>query len=93
MKQISNFINESNELKGSSFEAYIYENAEWNKWLKLINKEDFGKDILIGNYESYPNLMLVYKSNNSKKMMEHIASYNKKTQTLYCDDIKLFGNI
>ena len=37
--------------------------------------------------------MLVYKSNNSKKMMEHIASYNKKTQTLYCDDIKLFGNI
>ena len=51
MKQISNFINESNELKGSSFEAYRYENAEWNKWLKLINKEDFGKDILIGNYD------------------------------------------
>lgn len=89
MKQIIDFINESN---GSSFEAYRYENTEWNKWLELVKKEDFGKDILIGNYDSDPNLMLVYKANHSKKTMEHIASYNKKTQTLYCDDIKLFGN-
>lgn len=91
MKDIVTKINESNQ--GSSFEPYRYEKADWEEWLKLIKKEKFGKDIFIGNYDSDPELKLVYKINNAKKTMDHIASYNVKTQTLYCDDINLFGNV
>ena len=34
----------------------------------------------------------IYIPNNKDKMMDHIATYNKKIGVLFCNDIKLFGH-
>lgn len=91
MRQINEYINHKEG--GSSFENEVkYSKSDWEKWLKLVNKEEFGKDLMVGNYESEPELILVYKANHDKKMMDHIATYNTKKEILWCDDINLFGN-
>ena len=90
MKDILSKLNESihNESKGSAFENEVkYSKSDWEKW-----KKDSIKDLFVGNYENEPDLELVYIPNHKTRMMDHIATYNKKTETLFCDDINLFGN-
>lgn len=85
MKDIILKINESS---GSSFSEQIkYSKSDWEKW-----KKETKEDVFVGNYENDPNLELVYIPNDKDKTMNHIASYNKKTEILFCDDIKLFGH-
>lgn len=84
MKDIVSKINES----GSSFSEQVkYLKSDWEKW-----KKETKEDVFIGNYENEPDLELVYIPNNKDKMMDHIATYNKKTGVLFCNDIKLFGH-
>lgn len=91
MQQINEYI--KYEGGGSSFENEVkYSNSDWKKWLQLIKKEEYGKDILIGNYDDNPELTLVYKNNDKEKMMDHIASYDNKKEILYTNDINLFGH-
>ena len=89
MKQINEYINQSvNEFSGNAFSEKVkYTKSDWDKW-----KKETKEDVLVGNYESDPDLEVVYVPNHKDKMMEHIGKYNKKTQTLYCDDIKIFGH-
>lgn len=92
MKQLSKYIAESDNTghakNGSSFSEEVkYSKSDWEKW-----KKETKEDVLIGNYESEPNLELVYIPNHKGKTVDHIATYNTKTETLFCDDIKLFGN-
>lgn len=90
MKNLNQYINEQSE---SQFKEKVkYTSFDWDKWLKLIDKEEWGKDLMIGNYESQPDLTLVYKADHMKKTMEHIATYDTKRQILMTDDIHLFGN-
>ena len=91
MRQINEYINYKEG--GSSFENEVkYSKSDWEKWLKLVDKEEYGKDLMIGNYESQPELTLVYRVNHDKKMMDHIATYDTKKEVLWCDDINIFGN-
>jgi hypothetical protein len=91
MKQINEYI--SNKDGGSKFENEVkYSLKDWEKWLKLVEKEDFGKDLYIGNYDDDPDITLVFRTNDKDKHMDHIATYNHKKSILYCDDINLFGN-
>ena len=84
MKDIVSKINES----GSSFSEQVkYSKSDWEKW-----KKETKEDVFIGNYENEPDLELVYIPNNKDKMMDHIATYNKKTGVLFYNDIKLFGH-
>ena len=84
MKDIVSKINES----GSSFSEQVkYSKSDWEKW-----KKETKEDVFIGNYENEPDLELVYIPNSKYKMMDHIATYNKKTGVLFCNDIKLFGH-
>lgn len=95
MKRLNEYINETTKQEGggSKFDHEVkYSKSDWDKWLKLVDKEEYGKDLMIGNYESQPELTLVYRANHEKKMMDHIASYNTKKEILYTDDINLFGN-
>ncbi len=92
MKDIVSKLNESGNAghvkNGSSFSDEIkYSKSDWEKW-----KKETKEDVLIGNYESEPNLELVYIPNHKGKTMDHIATYNKQAQILFCDDIHLFGN-
>ena len=92
MKNIDEFINESGNAghvkNGSSFSNEVkYSKSDWEKW-----KKETKEDILIGNYDDNPNLELAYIPNHKDKTMQHIATYNKKTGILWCDDIKLFGH-
>ena len=92
MKDIISKINESGNAghvkNGSSFSEQVkYSKSDWEKW-----KNETKEDVLIGNYESEPNLELVYIPNHKDKIMNHIATYNKQAQILFCDDIKLFGH-
>ena len=93
MKDIITKINESGNAghtkNGSSFSEEVkYSKSDWEKW-----KKETKEDVFIGNYESEPNLELVYIPNHKEKTMDHIATYNKTAQILFCDDIKLFGHI
>ena len=93
MKDIISKINESGNAghvkNGSSFSEEVnYSKSDWEKW-----KKETKEDVLIGNYESEPNLELVYIPNHKEKTMNHIATYNTKTGILFCDDIKIFGHI
>lgn len=73
---------------GSSFSEEVkYSKADWEKW-----KKETKEDILVGNYESEPTLELVYIPNHKNKTMDHIATYNKSAEILFCNDIKLFGH-
>ena len=86
MKDIITKINESGN--GSSFSEEVkYSKSDWEKW-----KKETKEDVLIGNYEREPNLELVYIPNHKEKTMDHIGTYNKTAQILFCDDIKLFGH-
>lgn len=92
MKNIVEKIYESGNAghvkNGSSFSEEVkYSKSDWEKW-----KEETKKDILVGNYESEPTLELVYIPNHKNKTMEHIATYNKSAEILFCDDIKIFGH-
>lgn len=87
MKNLITYINESNKNDSSFSEEVKYSKADWEKWKKETNE-----DVFIGNYESEPNLELVYMPNHKDKTMNHIATYNKSSEILFCDDIKLFGN-
>ena len=92
MKDIVTKINEASDAghvkNGSSFSDEVkYSKSDWEKW-----KKETKEDVLIGNYESEPNLELVYIPNHKGKTMDHIATYNKTAQILFCDDIKLFGH-
>ena len=93
MKSLIDKISESGNAghvkNGSSFSEEVkYSKSDWEKW-----KKETKEDVLIGNYESEPNLELVYIPNHKEKTMDHIATYNKTAQILFCDDIKLFGHI
>jgi len=103
MKSISEFINESKPYsidythrtmptQGNFKEKVKYSKSDWDKWIKLMEKEEWGKDILIGNYESSPELTVVYRVNNKNHTMDHIASFDNNKEILYCDDINIFGN-
>lgn len=89
MKTLQEFISEANNhFSGSSFSQEAkYSKADWEKWKKATKD-----DVFIGNYESDPDLEVVYISDHGNKMMKHIATYNTKTQVLWCDDIHFFGN-
>ena len=92
MKSLIDKISESGNAghvkNGSSFSEEVkYSKSDWEKW-----KKETKEDVLIGNYESEPNLELVYIPNHKEKTMDHIATYNKTAQILFCDDIKLFGH-
>lgn len=87
MKNLITYINESNKNDSSFSEEVKYSKADWEKWKKETNE-----DVFIGNYENEPNLELVYMPNHKDKTMNHIATYNKSSEILFCDDIKLFGN-
>ena len=92
MKDIQSFIYESGNAghaqNGSSFKEKVkYSLSDWEKW-----KKETEEDVLIGNYENEPNLELVYIPNHKDKIMDHIGTYNKSAQVLFCDDIKIFGH-
>lgn len=87
MKDIVSKINEYKEDNGSFGYEVKYSKSDWEKW-----KKETKEDIFIGNYDDNPNLELIYIPNHKDKTMKHIATYNKKTEILWCDDIKLFGN-
>ena len=92
MKDIVSKLNESSNAghvkNGSSFSEEVkYSKSDWEKW-----KKETKEDVFIGNYESEPNLELVYIPNHKEKTMDHIATYNKTAQILFCNDINLFGN-
>ena len=90
MKKLNQYINEyKNEPGGgSSFENEVkYSNSDWEKW-----KKETKEDIFVGNYDNDTNLELAYIPNHKDKTMVHIATYNKKKEILWCDDIHLFVN-
>ena len=87
MKDIVSKINEYKEDRGSFGYEVKYSKSDWEKW-----KKETKEDVFIGNYENEPDLELVYIPNHKDKMMDHIATYNKKTGVLFCNDIKLFGH-
>ena len=105
MKQINEYISQSQNYTqktspylGKFKHEVKYSKADWDKWVKLVEKEKWGNDILIGSYDSAPELSVVYRAEHNKKIMgqkgfmDHIASYNSDKEILYCDDIKLFGH-
>lgn len=87
MKDIVTKINEYKEDNGSFGYELKYSKSDWEKW-----KNETKEDIFVGNYDDDPNLELAYIPNHKDKTMNHIATYNKKTGILFCDDIKLFGH-
>jgi len=60
--------------------------SNWESW-----KNDTKEDIMIGNFDSMPNIELVYIPNHINKTVDHIATYNKKEQTLYFDNVDLLN--
>lgn len=87
MKTIKNFLFEKN--LGSSFKEEVkYSFDDFSKWLHNTNN----KNIMIGNIDFDDDIILVYITNNKGIIMKHIATYNKKTQILCCDDVALFGH-
>jgi len=85
---MKDLVSKLNEASGSSFSDQVkYSKTDWEKW-----KNESKEDVFIGNYENEPDLELVYVPNHKDKMMDHIATYNKKTGILFCNDIKLFGH-
>ena len=93
MKDIITKINESNkETKNSSVfsEKVKYYKKDWDNWLENFYNGNFeNKHILIGP-DANSEMICVYIKNGEK--LNHIASYNTKTNVLYTDDIHLFGN-
>ena len=85
MKDLNQFIKES---VGNAFKREVqYSSIDWKKFKKNTNKEVF-----IGNYESAPDLTVIYRADHKNHTMDHIGSYDNKKEILYCDDIHLFGN-
>ena len=94
MRQIIDYINEVTrneniqETSGNTFKEQVkYSKSDWEKYKKTCEK-----DVWFGNYENNPDLELVYIPNHKDKIMDHIATYNKKKEVLWCDDIKIFGH-
>lgn len=98
MKDIQYYINERGQapiidVNDPSFKNRVkYSKPDWDEWVKMWKENEFGKDILIGNYDNSKDIFLIYKLNHNQKIVDHIGTYNKDTEELYCDDIKLFGN-
>lgn len=85
MKELVQFMKESS---GPQFHYEVkYTLSDWNKWKK--NRPD---EIYVGTYEDDSDLELVYMPDHRAKTMKHIATYNTKTQVLFCDDTTLFGH-
>jgi len=93
MKDITTKISESvthieSESSGKAFKEQVkYSKSDWEKW-----KKETKEDVMVGNYDAEPEIELVYIPNHKERTMQHIGTYNKKKQILYCDDIKLFGH-
>ena len=89
MKNISEYIKES---QGSQFADKVkYSKEDFEKW------SSEAKDLYI--FAEQDNMILVYKKLDKpvekticRIDMEHIATYNFKTQTLFTDDVELFGH-
>jgi hypothetical protein len=78
MKNFKELLIES--LGGSSFKEEVrYKKSDFEQWRKVAGERFDVEDL--GD-----NLLGVYLNN------VHIATYNIKTQTLMCDDTKLFGH-
>ena len=94
MKNINEYIiSEMNDGIAYSFSKKVkYSKSDWDKWLKMWKDNKFDKDIFVGELNNEPDLELVYKQDHNKKVIRHIATYNKKKGILMCDDINLFGN-
>ena len=88
----TNYTQKTSPYLGLFKETVKYSKSDWNEWVKLMEKEQWGKDILIGNYESAPDLTVIYRADHKNHIMDHIGSYDNKKEILYCDDIHLFGN-
>lgn len=85
MKDLRTIINEANN---SLFSNKVkYSKSDWEKWKNTAND-----DVLVGNYEDDKDLELVYIINHKDKKIDHIATYNTKTEILWTDDIELFGH-
>lgn len=88
MKTLNSYINEQHN--GSKFADEVkYSNADFNKWMKHITDNKLTDDIVVSEEE---DLTLIYLLDGKTKKLKHIATYNKKSEVLSCDDIKLFGN-
>ena len=87
MKDIVSKINEYKEDNGSFANEVKYSNSDWEKW-----KKETKEDVMVGNYDAEPEIELVYIPDHKNRTMEHIGTYNKKKEVLFCDDIKLFGH-
>lgn len=92
MKSLSSYVNE--DFAGQSFKEKVkYTNKDFDSWQNTISKDhDLGKKILISPYED-ESLMLIYLRKDDSNIIDHIGTYNKKTETLYCNDINIFGNV
>lgn len=78
MKHLKELLMES--FRGSSFKEEVrYKKSDFEQWCKVAGKRFDVEDL--GD-----DLRGVYLNG------KHIATYNIKTQTLMCDDTKLFGN-
>lgn len=93
MKSLISYVNENEDFIDPSFKEKVkYSNDDFEKWQKEIHNDNIlGKKIFISPYED-ESLMLVYLRKDDSNIISHIATYNKKTEVLYCDDIKIFGN-
>ena len=83
MKQINEYLQGGNTFKNE----VRYSKSDWEKWKKATTK-----DVLVGNYEDDKDLELVYIPDHNDKKIEHIGTYNKKKEILWCDDIAFFGH-
>lgn len=82
IKKFDEFICES--FPGSNFREEVkFPKAEFEKW----KKEAKDNNNIETNYDSHEKLWLVYMDG------KHIGTYNDRTQILWCDDIKMFGNL
>lgn len=82
IKKFDEFICES--FPGSNFREEVkFPKAEFEKW----KKETKDNNNIEANYDSREKLWLVYIDG------KHIGTYNDRTQILWCDDIKIFGNL
>ena len=82
IKKFDEFVCES--FPGSNFREEVkFPKAEFEKW----KKETKDNNNIETDYDSHEKLWLVYMDG------KHIGTYNDRTQILWCDDIKMFGNL
>lgn len=73
--------------QGSQFKNEIkYSITSWDEW-----KQNRAENVYVGGYDNEPDIEVVYVVNDENKTLEHIATYNKKEQVLFCDDVDMFN--